>query len=156
MGGDSQYPEFAYGESCVYSYMFELQSPSKHLHWMPCTSRDFFPLLRTVLNSSLLMPFSASVVFCFTSSTWAKCFPSRTFFPSREKRNTAWSEIRWIGRVGHGALALFSQKLLHTQCSAGRCTCGPPIRKWADALRESSKKFTEAQLSLSKQRQRVH
>ena len=32
------------------------------------------------LNSLILMPFSASVIFCFTSSTSAKHFPLRTFF----------------------------------------------------------------------------
>ena len=43
-----------------------------------------------------------------------------------------------------------------TQSSVGRCACKPPIMKWASALKESSKKFTEAKHSLSQQCQLVH
>ena len=38
----------------------------------------------------------------------------------------------------------------------GRCTHKSPIMKWANALKESSKKFTEAKCSLSQQCQLVH
>ena len=38
------------------------------------------------LNSLILMAFSASVIFCFTSSTLAKCFPLRTIFIRETKK----------------------------------------------------------------------
>ena len=65
---------------CIHSYMFKLQSPSKYspfdaIHIL----RLFFPLLKQFLNTSLLMPFIASAIFCFTSSTFAKYFRLRTF-----------------------------------------------------------------------------
>ena len=47
---------------CIYSYIFKLQSALKYspfdeIHLL----RPFFPLLKTVLNSLILMPFSDSV-----------------------------------------------------------------------------------------------
>ena len=47
------------------------------------------------------------------------------------------------------------KKLLNTQCVVGSCTRKSPIIKWANALTESSKKITEAEHSLSQQRQLV-
>ena len=68
-------------KNCIYSYMFKFQSPSKcsvfgaiHL------SRCFFHCSKLLLNLLILMPFNASSVFCFTSSTSAKHFPLRNFF----------------------------------------------------------------------------
>ena len=61
----------------------------------------FFPLLKMFLNSCILMPFSASAVFCFTSSTSAKCFPLRTFSIWETNKKVAGGEIRWTDRVGH-------------------------------------------------------
>ena len=43
------------------------------------------------LNSPILMLFSASAVFCFTSSS--KLFPLRTFFTRVNKKIVAWGEI---------------------------------------------------------------
>ena len=51
--------------------------------------------------------------------------------------------------MGHGGDVLFGQKLLNTQHSVGRCAHKSPIMKWANALKESSKKFTEVERSLS-------
>ena len=64
---------------CIYSYMFKLQSP---LVSFRCSTplRLFSHRSKRFLNSSILMPFSAPAVFCFTSSTSAKHFPLRTFF----------------------------------------------------------------------------
>ena len=39
-----------------------------------------------------------------------------------------------------GGHALLDQKLLGTQHGVGRCACKLPIMKWANALKESSKK----------------
>ena len=45
---------------------------------------------------------------------------------------------------------------LNTQNGTGRCACKSPIMKWANVLKESTKKFTEAEQSLSQQFQLVH
>ena len=45
---------------------------------------------------------------------------------------------------GAGDHAIFGQKLLTTQHSVGRCARKSPSVKWANALKESSKKFPEA------------
>ena len=58
--------------------------------------------------------------------------------------------------MGQGGHAVFGQKLLNTQHSVGRCARKSHIMKWANALKESSKKFTEAQRSLSQHHQLVH
>ena len=72
------------------------------------------------------MPFkSASVFFCFTSSTSAKHFPLRTFFiwgnKQTKKCHLRWN---WVNREGGSrGHDIFGQKLLNTQRSVGRCTC---------------------------------
>ena len=97
------------------------------------------------LNSPVLMPFSASAVFCFSSCTSAKCFPLRTFFIQGNKQKVSWDEIGWIVRVEHGGHAVFGQKLLNTQCGVGRYACKSPIMRWANTLSlQKKKKFTEA------------
>ena len=60
-------------------------------HLMQNTCQDFIQLFKTVLNSSILMLFSAFVVF-FTSSTLAKHLPLRTFFILGTKKVT-WDKI---------------------------------------------------------------
>ena len=99
----------------------------------------FFPLLKTVLNSSILVPFSASAGFCFTSSTSANVSLWRLFSSGETKISCSESKIRWIGRVGHGGHAVFGQKLLNTQCGVGRCAGKSLIMKWVNTLKESSK-----------------
>ena len=66
--------------------MFKHQSPSKYspldaIH----LSRCFFHCSKQFLNSSVLMPFSAPDIFCFTSSSSAKRFTLRIFFIQRNK-----------------------------------------------------------------------
>ena len=112
------------------------------LHLMQYTYGDFFHCSKQFLNSSVLMPLSASVVFGFISSTSAKCFPLRTFFNQGNKKKVNWGEIRWLSRVEHGSHAVSGQKLLNSQCSLGRCARKSPIMKWANALKESSKKIS--------------
>ena len=42
--------------------------------------------------------------------------------------------------MGHWDHAVLGQKWLNTQCGEGRCARKSPIMKWANALKESSKK----------------
>ena len=134
--------------------MFKLQSPSKYspfdtVHLLRC----FFHCSKQFLNLSILMSFSASAVFCFASSTSAKHSPLMTFFiQGNKQKKVTWSEIGWIGRVGHRVMLIFGQKLLNIQW---RCACKSPIMTWANVL-SLQKKFTEAEHSLSQQCQLVH
>ena len=55
---------------------------------MQYTCWDVFPTAQ-FLSPLILIPFSASAIFCFTSSTSAKHFPLRTFFfSSRETKKS--------------------------------------------------------------------
>ena len=63
-------------------------------------------------------------------------FPSEDFFPFREIKKVAQGEIGLIGRVGHGVMPYFGQKLLNTQHGVGRRTRQSPIMKWANVLKE--------------------
>ena len=149
--------EFIYKKLCIHIYMFKLQSPSKYSPFGAIhLSRYFFHCSKQFLNLSILMSLSASAIFGFTSFTSAKHFPLKTFFTLGNKPKCHLGEIGWIGMVGHRGHAIFGQKLLNTQCTVGRCTHKSPIMKWANALKESQKKFTEAEHSLSQQRQLVH
>ena len=70
--------EFIYKIEYLFLY-FKLQSSSKYspldeIHLL----RHIFHCSKQILNSSILMPFSASDVFCFTASTSAKRFSLRT------------------------------------------------------------------------------
>ena len=67
------------------------------LHFMQYTYQDIvFHCSKQFLNLSILMPFSVSAFFCFTSSTWAKCLPLRTFFciQRNKQKKIAQGEIR--------------------------------------------------------------
>ena len=110
--GDPKPQKFIY-KKCVftYSYMCKLQSLSEY---SPCDaiylSRHFFHCSKQFLNSSNLMPFSPSAIFCFTSSTLAKGFPLRTFFIWGHKRSC--SEQDWVnGEGGDGGHAIFRSKI---------------------------------------------
>ena len=110
------------------------------LHWCNTPIETVFPLLKRVLNSLILMPFSAYAIFCFTSSTLAKHLPLKTFFIwGNKKKVTGWD---WVNReLGHGGHAIFGQKLMNTQHTVSQCTHKSPIVKWANALKESSKEI---------------
>ena len=148
--GGTQKMEFIYKKLCT--YMFKLQSPSKYSHLMHYTCETFFPLLKTVLNLLILISFSVSAFFVclFHIFHVGKTFPFEDFFHPGNK-NVVWGEIRWIRRVRHRGHAVFGQKLLSTQRGVGRCTCKSPTMQWANVLKESSKKSTEAEHSLSQQ-----
>ena len=68
-------------------------------------------------------------------------------------KKIALGEIWWIEN-GVGVHAGFGQTLPNTQRGVDRCAPKSPIMKWANALKESSKKFTVVESSLS-QRQLV-
>ena len=127
------------------------------LHLMQYTYRDTFPTVhnRTFLKFLILMLFSASAYFCF-SSTLAKRFPFKDFFFHLGKqKKSLWARLgEWGGWVT-GVILGFGQKLLNTQQGMGGCTCKSPIMKWANAL-SLPKKSTEAEHSLSQQHQLVH
>ena len=126
----------------VYSYMFKLQSSSKYFPFDAIyLSRRFSHGSNQCLNLSILMPFSASAVFCFPSSTSAKWFPSRTFFIQGNKKKVDQGKIMWIERVGQEDHAVFDQKPLNTQRSVGWCTQKSPTMKWANVLKDFSKKI---------------
>ena len=99
---------------------------SSHLertrHLMQYTYQDVFLLLKTVFE---LVDFDAcsTAVFCFTSSTSAKCFPLRTLFIRGHTQKVTQGEIGWIGRVGHRGHAVFLIK-----------NCWTVSVVWADAL----------------------
>ena len=82
--------------------------------------------------------------FCFTTSTLIKHFSLRAFSIQGNPQKVTRCEIRWIGRVGHRVILCSWSKLLNTQHSVGRCACKSPTTKWANAFKESWKKFTEA------------
>ena len=157
MRGELKIPEFIYKKLCIYSYVFKLQSPSKYspfdaIHlWT-----HFYHCSKQFLNSAILMSFSASAV--ISPLPHQQDFSLCGLFSSRDKeKNVAQGEIGWIGREGHRDCVIVVQKLLNTQHGVGRCTCKSPIMKWANVLKESSKKnFTEAECSLSQQCQLVH
>ena len=140
--GEPPKREFIYKMLCVYFHMFKPQSPSKHsLFDAIYLSRYFFHCSKQFLNSLILVPFRASVVFCFTSSTSAKCFLLWTSLIQENKKIVVQGEIQWTGGArGHGGHAIFGQKLLNTQHGMGGCTYKSPIMKWANVFKENLQK----------------
>ena len=99
-GDPSPQMEFIYKKSCIYSYMFKLQPPSKYSPFDAIhLSRRFFHCSKQFLNSLILTPFSASAVFCFTSSPLAKRSPLRTFFiqGNKKKRSLGQDQVNREG-----------------------------------------------------------
>ena len=127
------------------------------LHLIQCTCRDIFHCSKHLLNSSILMPLSTSVIFRFASSTLAKFFPLRNFFHWGNKQKSLLGQDLVNRKGGAWGSCRFWSKPPEHSGSAGRCTCKSPIMKWANALKKPSKnKFTEAEHSLSQQCQLVH
>ena len=75
-------------KNCVFILThLNFSHPQSPLHLMQYTYQDsFFHCSRQFLNLSILMPFSASDIFCFTSPTLAKHYPWRTFFHPRKQK----------------------------------------------------------------------
>ena len=122
--------------------MFKLQSPTKYSPFDAIhLSGHFFYHSKQSSNSSILVHFSSSDVFCFTSST-SENVSLWGLFPSggTKKKSLGQDQVNREGREW-GSHAIFGQKLLNTQHSVGRCTCKSPIMKQANMLKESSKKI---------------
>ena len=142
---------------CIYSYMFKLQSPSKHSPFDAMQLLRLFHCSKQFLNSSIFIPFSASAVcFLFHPFHMEKMFPLEDFFHLGKHKKVSWGEMQWLGQVGHRGHVIFGQNLLNIQHGVGRCTSKSTIMKWANVLKESLKKFSEAECSLSQQCQLVH
>ena len=99
--------------------------PSRHFFFL-CSNQfwtcQFWCLLVLLLFFVSSLPHQQNV------SLWGH------FSSGETKRKVACSEIRWIGRVGHGGYVIFGQKLLNTQCSMSGCTLK------SHALKQSSTK----------------
>ena len=105
----------------LFLYMFKLKSPSKYSPFDTVhPTKHFFHCSKQFSNLPILMPFSASAIFGFTSSTLANRFPLRTFFTWGNKKWHS-GEIMWIGRVGHRGHIAFGQTVFPTTIYA------PPI-----------------------------
>ena len=145
---------FCHGDLSPSQYNFSLlHSP---LHLMQCIYRDVLPLFKTGLNSVDFDAFQCFCCFLFYLFHTNKTLPFQDLFHQGKQKNVAWGETTRIGRVGHSGHEVFGQKLQNTQRCVGRCACKSPIVKWANVLKESLKKFTEVECSLSQQWQLVH
>ena len=150
---DTKKPAFINKKLCIYSCRFKLQPPSKYSPFDAIhLSRCFFHCSKRFLNSSILMPLVllplvvSHLPYRQKVSLWG-------LFSSGEMKKVRWGEMGW----GTGVmLVLVKNFWIFTAVLAGvlRCTHKTPIMKWANI--ESSKKFTEAECSLSQQRQLVH
>ena len=136
--------------------MFKFQFPSEYSpHDAMHLPRRFFHCSKQFLKSLILMPFMLLLLFVSpfphqqNVSLWG-------LSSSGEIKQTIKVTLGKIGWMGGNGCQLFLVKNCWTQCSLGRCTCISPIMEWANALKESSKKLTEAECSLSHQRQLVH
>ena len=128
------------------------------LHLMQYIYRNvFLHCSKQFLNLSILMLFSASDIFCFTSSTLAKCFPLRTFFIQKTNKKMslgARSSEKW--GWGTGVMPCFLKNCWTPSAVWAGALINHPTWNGKNTLKESSKKFTEAEWSLSQQRQLVH
>ena len=108
--------------------------------WYNTTIEIFFHYSKLLLNSSILMSFSVSAIFCCTSSTPGKTFPFGECFHLGKQKKVAWSEVRWIVR----AEPIFWSKIAEHSARGGKCTPKLPIVKQASVLRESSKNLLKS------------
>ena len=129
-GGHTEKEIYLFKKLHICFYTFKLQSPPFHaIHLLRC----FFHCSEQFLNLSILMPFSASAGFCFTSSEMAKHFLLRTFFIRGNKKSLL--EQDWVNREGGAWQSCrFGQKQLNAQRSVSRCTRKSPMMKWANVL----------------------
>ena len=118
------------------------------LHWMQYTYRDGFSTApNSFWTSLILVSFSASDVFCFTSSSWQNISLWGCFY-SGETTKQSHSGQDLVNREGgaQGSCCFWLKVAEHS------VWCGQvPIMKWANMLKKSSKRFTEAKHSLSQQ-----
>ena len=136
--------------------MCKLQSPSQYfaVTFHAIHLQSVFLCSEQVLNSLILMPFSAPVVFLFPLFYISKMLALRTFFNGGNNNKKL---LVWVGRVGHLDLAVFwSKTVQHSAPDVGRCARKSPIMEWAMRWKSLLKKFTEAKCSLSQKHQLVH
>ena len=147
--GYPKHLEFIYKILCIYFYMFKPQSPSKYSPFGAIhPSRCFFHCSKQFLNSVILMPFSTSAIFCFASSTSAKHFPLRTLFiqeTTTTKKLLGERSVEW-GVGARESCCLWSKTAEHSKTGVGRCICKSPIMKWANPLKDPSKKIHWSQM----------
>ena len=121
-----QTPEFIYKELCIYSYMFQVQSPSKYSPFDAIHLWRLFPTVQHFLNSPILMPFSASAIF-FGGGLFhiSKTFLFEDFFHPGKQTNkkVTWGKVEWIGRVGHGCHGGFLAQNCWTLSLCGQVCC---------------------------------
>ena len=116
----------------------------------------FFHGSKQFLNLLILMPFSASAIFCFTSFTLAKRFPLRTFFiwgDEKQTKKVTRDEIWWMGRVRPRGHAVFGQKLPTLSMMWAGELVSHPSWNGQTCWKRLQKKFTEAERSLSQHHQ---
>ena len=119
---------------------------------MQYTYQDDFSTAHKLLNMSILMPFSVSAVFSHLFHI-SKMFPFEYFFIQGNKRNCSeWGQVNREGGA-RGSWCFWSKPTQHS-AQYGQVHHNSPIMKWANAL-SLQKKFTEAECSLSQQRQLV-
>ena len=126
---------------CIYSYMFKFPSLSKYFPFDTIhISKCFFHCSEQFLNSLVLMSFGASAIFHFTSSWPAKCFPLRTFFIQGNKKSCSGQDWERREDEAQGSCLFWSKTAEHAAW-CGQGTCKSPVMKWANALKESSKRI---------------
>ena len=144
--GGTQETQSLFIKISTYSYMFKLQLPSDTLHSMQYTYQNIFPTSQMSLNSSILMPFSASAIFLFQFFHISKTFSIEDVFHLGNK--TRCSGRDQVNREsGTHASCCFWSEVLNTQhVWAGTHSVSwhahdSPIMKWANTLEESSEKL---------------
>ena len=137
---------------CIYFYMFKLQSPSKYSPFEEIHPLNHsFPPLKTVLNSSILLPFSASAIFLFHLFHIGKTFPFDKFFHLGKQQQKSRLGLDWMKTEG-GAWGSY---WMVSMVWAGALINYP---SWNGQMSWKSlqKKLIEAKCSLSQQCQLVH
>ena len=141
---------------CIYSCMFKLQSSLKYfpfdaIHLL----RRLFHCSKQLLNLSILMlKFTASDVFCFTSSTLAKHFPLRTFFIRGNKINVC--DLRMRMGEHMGVIPFLAKNFWKLTAMLAGVLINYPSWNGQICWKSLQKQFTEAEISLSQQCQLVH
>ena len=133
--------------------MFKLQSPSKY---SPSDATYLTRHFLTAQNSFWTHRFWCLLVFlpffCFPSSILGKHFPFSTFFIWGNKWTKSCLGPDPVNREGgaQGSCCFWLKTAEHS-AYMGRWSHKSSIMKWANAVKESSKNFTEANHSLSQQ-----
>ena len=131
--------EFIYKKFCIYSYIWKLQSPSKYSPFdVIRLLRLFSTAQKQFLDLLILMLFSVSAFFVSPLPYRQNIFLWRLFSSGKTKKSCSGrDQVNVEG--GPWESSCFGQKLLNTQCGVGWCARKPPITKWANILKESSK-----------------